>query len=408
LEGREVDVDGDVHVGGDRLPDADLATGFADDPLPNGNDETSFLGHGDELTGVEETTLGVNPTDQGFGFADFAGGEIDQGLEVETEFVLAEGAAEIGFEGEADAVTVGELSLEEGDTTTATAFGVVHGGIGGAENIGGLFAGAGEAGDTDTGTGNDRAAVDDDRFLERGLDAASGEVGSAGVADTAEQAGEFVAAETGDQVAGANSGAKAVGDGDEELVAGGVAKTVVDGFETVEVEEEEGGALTVVGCALEITAKEIEESGAIGETGEWIVEGAVGELALLRDAGGGIAEGDEVTAGDGVAAALGDDGVKGALLTGTLPAAEGDMGGASREAMVGGNRLVDPLGRFGRQDGGEWATSEGFGRGIEEFSGGGVGNDDVARGIEDDQTVGGVLDKGAGDLGRERLAGTRS
>ena len=61
--------------------------------------------------------------------------------------------------------------------------------------------------------------------------------------DTLQQDGELVAAEPGQRVAGPESGADALGDRHQELVAGVVAEAVVDDLEPVDVGEQHGVAL---------------------------------------------------------------------------------------------------------------------------------------------------------------------
>ena len=71
---------------------------------------------------------------------------------------------------------------------------------------------------------------------------AAGQRDGVGLVDVLADDDELVAAEAGDQVAGAHGGAQPVGHLDEQLVAGGVAERVVDDLEVVEVEEEAGQA----------------------------------------------------------------------------------------------------------------------------------------------------------------------
>ena len=59
------------------------------------------------------------------------------------------------------------------------------------------------------------------------------------VGEAVDQDAELVAAEAGDDVAGAQVGAQARGDRAQQLVAGVVAEAVVDQLEVVEVEEED-------------------------------------------------------------------------------------------------------------------------------------------------------------------------
>jgi hypothetical protein len=81
-------------------------------------------------------------------------------------------------------------------------------------------------------------AVDRDWFLGCGDDALRGRV-CGGAVDVVAEDDEFVAAEPGDDVADARGVGEASGDGVQHPVAGFVSGGVVDGFEVVEVDEEQ-------------------------------------------------------------------------------------------------------------------------------------------------------------------------
>ena len=81
--------------------------------------------------------------------------------------------------------------------------------------------------------------------------------------------GELVAAEPGDQVLLADGAAQALGDLDQQPVAGLVAEAVVDDLEVVEVEEEDGDALARVGGPLQRG----DERGAVRQAGESVEPG---------------------------------------------------------------------------------------------------------------------------------------
>ena len=83
----------------------------------------------------------------------------------------------------------------------------------------------------------DLAALDLDGRAQEAEQAVRGRDGHVG-GDILEQDREFVAAETGDAVAGPDGAAQALADDLEQRVAGGVPEAVVDGLELVEVEEE--------------------------------------------------------------------------------------------------------------------------------------------------------------------------
>ena len=78
---------------------------------------------------------------------------------------------------------------------------------------------------------------------ERGAQAAGGDRRQRLVVDADAEHGELVAAEPRDQILLAHGAAQALGDLDQQPVAGLVAEAVVDDLEVVEVEEEHGDAV---------------------------------------------------------------------------------------------------------------------------------------------------------------------
>src|SRR5690606_490905 len=91
--------------------------------------------------------------------------------------------------------------------------------------------------------------------------------------------GEFVAGETCNCVAGTKALSKPVGDFHQHFVASEVAQAVVDGFEAVEVQEDDGEMQ--VGSSLRAGdggLKAVHEQGSVGEGGQPVVECVVLEL----------------------------------------------------------------------------------------------------------------------------------
>ena len=82
---------------------------------------------------------------------------------------------------------------------------------------------------------------------------------------------------------------EALGDLDEDLVAGGVAEGVVDRLEVVEVEEDDREPAAVATGAGDGVADALAEQRAVGEAGDGVVEGLVGELVLEGLALGDVA-----------------------------------------------------------------------------------------------------------------------
>ena len=79
-----------------------------------------------------------------------------------------------------------------------------------------------------------------ERLGQGGQHPVGSRLGLAEVGGVLDQDGELVAAEPSDGVARAQHATQALGDGDQQLVAGSVTGAVVDGLEVVEVDEQRG------------------------------------------------------------------------------------------------------------------------------------------------------------------------
>jgi hypothetical protein len=105
--------------------------------------------------------------------------------------------------------------------------------------------------------------------------------GLVGILEGGGQHDELVATEPGDGVPDPDDIAQALGHGLEEDVPAGVAEPVVDGLEVVQVQEQQHGpglaAVGGVGHLLE----PVGEQRPVGEAGELVVEGPMGERRLL-------------------------------------------------------------------------------------------------------------------------------
>ena len=92
--------------------------------------------------------------------------------------------------------------------------------------------------------------------------------------------GELVAADAGHHVAGAHAAAQPLGEDEQEFVAGGVAATVVDALEVVEVDEQHAH----VSPALQHPVGDLLEQRAVGQPGEGVAE----HLVLVEPPGGEV------------------------------------------------------------------------------------------------------------------------
>ncbi len=88
-----------------------------------------------------------------------------------------------------------------------------------------------------------------------------------------EDDGEFIAADSGDEVVIANAAAHEIGELLEDFVAAAVAVLVVVLFEIVDVEEEEGHRESFEAGLFDDLGQELTEVAAVGEAGEFVGDG---------------------------------------------------------------------------------------------------------------------------------------
>ena len=91
---------------------------------------------------------------------------------------------------------------------------------------------------------------------------------------------ELVAAGAGREVRGAQHALEPLGERDEQVVAGRVAERVVDELEPVEVEEQDRDVRVRPGRAPQRPVERLEQERPVGETGERVVRGVVGQPVL--------------------------------------------------------------------------------------------------------------------------------
>ena len=108
------------------------------------------------------------------------------------------------------------------------------------------------------------------------------------VVDVVAQDGELVAAETGQGVARPHDAAQPVGHGAQDLVADVVAEAVVDELEAVEVEEHHGHVVSAPRRPAQGHLEAVHEELAVGQAGERVVDGGVGQPFAQRPALGDV------------------------------------------------------------------------------------------------------------------------
>ena len=211
-----------------------LTARLLDHPGADARDQAGLLGVRDELVGRHEPLLGIVPAHQRLDPEQRARAEVVDGLVVEPELVLGQRAPQPRGERQAAVAVAGVLRVE-GIRVAAGALGLVHRGVGVLEQLSGDDAVVRADRDADRGSEPELGSVEHERVVERGQDLGGHRLG-AGRLDAGADQHELVAAQPGQQVAGAGDVADALGDLDEHLVPGGVPERVVDELEVVEVD----------------------------------------------------------------------------------------------------------------------------------------------------------------------------
>src|SRR5580658_6490910 len=109
-----------------RRPIDRIRASLPEDPLPERNDQAALFRKGDELIGINQTPLGMAPTNQSLGAAALAPPDVDDGLIVKLELVARDGDAKVVLELSALARIDFHGSLEDAVAVAAAGFGLVE------------------------------------------------------------------------------------------------------------------------------------------------------------------------------------------------------------------------------------------------------------------------------------------
>ena len=198
--------------------------------------EPGVLDERNELHGSEQPADGVGPAHEGLDAGDLAGSQVDLGLVVQHELVVADGPPQLAHEREVVRVVGVALGGVDG-VARALVLGHVHGHIRALEQGLGRRAVLGVVGHAHARLGGERHALQLERLLQ-GVVQALGDLPGTGDVRARQEDGELVAAHPGDRVPGAQRRAQPRADLLEQEVAVGVAHGVVDLLEPVEVDDQ--------------------------------------------------------------------------------------------------------------------------------------------------------------------------
>ncbi len=262
------------------LPGPGLAAGLAQHLGADGHDQAGLLGQGDELPRPDQAAVGVLPADQRLRPHRAAAPQAVDRLVQDPELAPLDRPVQGAVHGQA-ALGPGPHGLVEHlAPVAAPGLGPVHGGVGVLDQRLGPGAAARGQGDADA-HGDEHLGVAERERRGGHLGDPLGDGQGVGlVGDALAQDGELVAAEAGHGVAGPDDLLEALAQGDQQPVAGVVAERVVDELEPVQVEEQHrhrGAAALGPGQGQ---GDPVQEEDPVGQAGEGVVGGLVGQLGL--------------------------------------------------------------------------------------------------------------------------------
>ncbi len=302
-----------------RPPQPGLPAGRAQDPGAQPVDQARALGDRHELGRRHPALALVPPAQQRLRASNLAARKLDLRLKEQLQQIAVERLAQRCLEILPALDRRVHARLEEAEEIAAAILGLVQRKIGVAHQIRQLRAVARRQGDADAGGDAGPLAIE----VERGPDAVQDPLGDLNHGRRLGQLGqhdrEFVAAQAAQAVARPQNLPQALGDLDQQEIAGVMAEAVIDLLEAVQVEQQQGSRGLAQAAAAQHLLEMLTEQGAIAEASQRIVIGQLLQLgrdltALILElavAGQAVLEGDDRPGdlADLVAPALLDHGV---------------------------------------------------------------------------------------------------
>src|SRR5215212_7307202 len=164
LLARKVDADGQVLLRGDEFaPLAHLPASLFQYPRAYLRDEARLLGERDELCGADDAALRVTPAHERLEAREPSGRERDDGLVVDLELAVLDGAAQVVLKPQARERVGVHLGVEQLVTRLALLLRAVHRRVGVAQDVLGVFVAVRAERDADRGGGVDLVAAEVER-----------------------------------------------------------------------------------------------------------------------------------------------------------------------------------------------------------------------------------------------------
>ena len=211
---------------------------------------------------------------------------VEFGLVIQPELLVFEGIAQVLQQLQLLARVSVHRHIEEAVAILAHALGVVHRGIGVHQQLLGVTAVAGVQGNADAGGDFQRMLGHLERAIDQRHLAFSQAEGIIRLRQLHQQH-ELIPADTRQGVLAAQVFTQALADLAQQLISQVVAEGIVDRFEAIQVDKHQGEATALLLNGLHRLLNTVCEQGAIGQAGEHVVQGQVGQFLVRQGQGVG-------------------------------------------------------------------------------------------------------------------------
>ena len=245
----------------------------------------------DEALRRDFAQLRVMPTDQGFRKQDATAAQVHLRLVGEMELAVVQCASQAGFDLQSCLLCLLQRGRECLHAAVALAFARIHGDIGALDQAFRGPAVGGGVGHADTRADAELLPAQHEWSNEGVLDLSCQPLRTLEIVLAATGNQEFIATKTGDHAFRLHRRAQAMGDIDQQLVAGIVTEHIVDDLEAIKVDVKHGKVVSAT--SLQATADVFEDRVAVEQPGQGIgarllTQGLLGVLAfgdVLQGAG---------------------------------------------------------------------------------------------------------------------------
>ncbi len=257
-----------------------IPAGLGNDPVTQVHDLPGFLGNGDEPGRRDEPLDRVAPAYQSLQPAEPAV-LVHLGLIIEEQLVIAQRLLQLVAQGYPGGQLLVQIAGKDHIGIATLLLGLVHRHVRLLQHPRRRIQILGQEADADTGGDIQLVAADPVRLADLVENAISNQLGLPFGFQVGQQQDEFIAAETRQGIGGADRAVEAPGHIDQNLITDTVPEGIVDGLETIQVDEHDCQLLAAAPGQLDIVFQAVLQQGAVGQAGERVVGGLVGQLAFV-------------------------------------------------------------------------------------------------------------------------------